>query len=1559
MSQILTDILRKLPASGEDGFEGLIAKLLTHISGQQFHLAKAGSQQGRDISSRPHNYGNIIAVECKRYQKNTKLDQRELLGEITEVILDMPDLDLWVLVTSRDVPSQLREILRRATHKHGIELLIISDEDATPSSLAILCAQAPDLVLSSINSLPTNNTSDVHQLLKDIAALPEFEARSLELKEALTSSLLGFNNWKIKHNQRLSGAFQTEGASRTYFGQLLNISQEGVTLITREEVHQRLDNWFNQLENNPKQFVLLGEEGDGKTWSIASWVERKITDSNSPAIIFESSAKLTTNNPFEILSETFQKIGMITKEQANKRIHTWLQKPIDSSPLFVLVLDGINQHHDINWWRNLLEGLNNEPYLGRIAVIITCRSAYWKSNFASFTSSKVITYELQPYNDHELQEALNKYGLRQTDIHKELFSFARKPRYLDLIVKYQERLINSGDITVARLIYEDWRDRLERKHGELTDENFQEILQELANQYYNGTVCLNKRELANMIPGADKLTLEELCTSGIFSQHTGQLRVKPPHLILGLALLLVREVNKASQNNKNLVETIAEWLEPQAAIDMKAQICEAATLCALEDKELPTNVKVALLHAWINSQNISTTTESNLDAYFPVDPESYFSLAEAVWSDSFDNRWAQQVLMRTFLKWMRKQLAAEKHDIWQKQLTYWLGFTHRSYHPYLGEKTEENIQEYRLHINEKWGSELSLGPVEIGSYKLHIIEDDGLIRLARMALALISHFPREPYIHALVTGTLAGSLMERDDRDKVFSWIVASSQTPLWSLAKGEVEQLITIDKQFAQQAAHRFLSYIDTQEAIQLQQTLPNNLFPQSEIQKQHLQDPCRSHFSWSREDCEHCISREDVSIQRLADEIARYCIDPLLPVPTNLRQRLESLVGTIHSQEIQDLKDYSRADLLYDRYEPSLCAYTPQTAIKVIQNFVQNLEKREHYSLQKMALSLPKYSLILTNKENTIIHQAWQQLHEKKDLNNQEKLTEVFLFQEILRQNEGLEQLKLLLNRSDDLSNLNNYQLYFKPINNIEDIWTIFKSIISNKVLLRRFLWFINHIIELLSIDNILQYVIPIALDNDDSLIRSVALQIVYNSRFEQAANKVVPVWSWSQDFHDEENQWGSLLLADYGKQLTFSDIRNRIHPTYLGYTIQQRGNRLEEIEEYAQTLHNYWQALNEQFVEPPKDFPGFYFDNYLGMNNASSVNKMKLNQPSQDIQATAFVSSWGGDRSTDTSFFESMVEGKHEQWQKDAWARFTEISKQQWGIGNHWFARRFQSEVLADIIRNYPKRIEQWINVSKQEIDKSKLIAGSTFYETLCIELLRTKPEYGIVLYKQLQDTQLYTRTIDGRMQLCLFDIALFQLPRNAESEQIWEQKLDNAYDDQALLDIAILVHNTEAQAWLSEKIDQALDFTNPLQAMRAIRLLGFINDEACLTKLITLRDELSGTRSGRLAQLSIECQQDNDWAKYWFKRFLNHSDTGIAWAAFRLFLRCVDRRFWLWQHDIIEQLGSNIPLDRLNFLAFNEDDIKNNIKEKDKTLTKHFIGHTVLKGEVWPWMNNIQE
>ena len=47
------------------------------------------------------------------------------------------------------------------------------------------------------------------------------------------------------------------------------------------------------------------------------------------------------------------------------------------------------------------------------------------------------------------------------------------------------------------------------------------------------------------------------------------------------------------------------------------------------------------------------------------------------------------------------------------------------------------------------------------------------------------------------------------------------------------------------------------------------------------------------------------------------------------------------------------------------------------------------------------------------------------------------------------------------------------------------------------------------------------------------------------------------------------------------------------------------------------------------------------------------------------------------------------------------------------------------------------------------------------------------------------------------------------------------------------------------------------------------------------------------------------RSNIYAKHWFTEILSAESDLHAWAVFRLLLRCVDKRFWLWRRILKEK------------------------------------------------------
>ena len=1560
----VAEILGQVAPSGPDGFEGLVAKLLGDLTGRHYYLARSGGQAGRDLSS-DRSSCSVIAVECKRYGAEREFDERSLLGELLQATEDIPDLDLWILLTSRNVPSQLETALSNAARTLGIEFEVISGDDGSPSSLEVLCAQAPEVVMRHVEShVSGEERNEIRCGLDDIALCPQFAKSVDRMRRRFSSDAIGYDNWRAEQNNWLTTRFFSEAESRAAFGQLLNIQQEGVNLVKRSAAWRELDDWLSSWGKTRSLFCLLGEEGDGKTWAVASWLAWRIrTDRDFPPTVFLPSSAASHSTPEALLSTAIDRqLGSSREGVWGKRLRRWMDRPESGDPVLLLVLDGINERREPSWWRGLLEGLAAERWRNRVAVLITCRVAYWKESFGHLRHLNTCSWTLSPYDDRELDDALARRGLTRFDIPESLMPLIRKPRYFDLMVKHGARMDESGDVTPARLIYEDWRDRLERKNNvDLNDEGFRDLIQDLARRGLERTDCIRESEVEEMLPSrVDKASaLRELCTGGILRSKGTHCEVDERMLVLGFGLLLADEIEKAARiPGKDLSEVVAQWLEPQADMDIKASVCGEAVLHSLLTPEFPGDARVALLRAWIGSHNPGKEVEESFPAYFPLSPESYVALAEIVWSDSGDSPWGQELIMRTLLRWGKSaRVQPVLHDTFQR----WLSFVHPHGFPSQRGTKEESISRISRKIADRVGSEIKPGRFIFAGYPLVAVEDDGLLRLGRVALAVISYLPRKPFVHAVVAGCVAEAIMDYPDKHALFSWVFVSSEESLWPEVEQDVWHLLSHDHIVTKQAAYRLLSFEGSEKAYRLQQTLSREqLFPPGPLEERHKEDPCTSMFAWTRDECERCVRRSDLQPTWLARRLKPFCTDPNLLVPADLGARIAPLAEAINAESIWSSLWPTTEDHTLDEVEPALCAYAPDALAALVLRITSQVDGREGLSLRQLVLRLEEHHLILDEETRDRVRRAWTQLHNKQGrLSDEDQLSEAFLFMLILQDLEQPEQLRHLLERPNDALDLLSFEQFFKPIKDWDSVRDKLHKTLD-PASLRRVLWTISA--HPMGIPEDIHSTLLSLVDHEDTAVRGRVLRILYITGYTPVMQAVVDeAWHWDPGRCEEENHWGSLLLCEHASTFTYSDLRRRIHPRHLGYAVELRGNKAVELSQYAEDIDRTWEFIGTKVPDVPPDLPDIEVTGH-GKWDTEDIPRVGLHRGrySRSVRFVSRDASWGGVSGVRSEDLEELLsfcgDDKDDRCETDLQI-VRETVKQQTESGNHWFAKRFCPYALEGVIRERPDLLSRWLDpvLAGQPKAERYLVLGRSFYEALCEVLLHCKPKEGIDLYWRLRETPCPVRFEDKDTAIQFLDYALFGAPASDEVVAAWRRRLVQCRTDRELMEVAVLAQTGNADGWLWSFIEEGVDSDAPLNRARSFTLLGFMEAEQAKALLDLHRQRQADTWLGRVIDTSLRRWETNAYANYWFRRFLSVTDTVDAWRSFRLFLRCVDRRFWCWRERIGNEVPSHSPTElRRLFFEGNRGRLQNAIRANERGLDEFFLGQKVLEGEMWPWM-----
>jgi hypothetical protein len=506
-------------------------------------------------------------------------------------------------------------------------------------------------------------------------------------------------------------------------------------------------------------------------------------------------------------------------------------------------------------------------------------------------------------------------------------------------------------------------------------------------------------------------------------------------------------------------------------------------------------------------------------------------------------------------------------------------------------------------------------------------------------------------------------------------------------------------------------------------------------------------------------------------------------------------------------------------------------------------------------------------------------------------------------------------------------------------------------------RILWFISAFPLSIPHDILAVYVTPL-LNYEDSYVRSLVLKIIYGAKESTSIETVIQRgWRWSKSNAENENHWGSLILCENGTRISFDELLGRIDPAYLGYAVIRRGNRTHEVEIYAEAIHQVLSGLTTTTPALQPDLPHFTVDSSVAADMQQvSLRGLFKDTYSRTITFRSPHATWGGTIGRELNLGEWTSIDFMER-RKRLLQILRETVEQQKAAGNIWFGRVVRPTELEKIVAQRPDLVGQWVKaaLSNAPDAMSLLEHGSSFYAALCAVLLRTDVQTAVALYWRIQEAGTRVHVIDENTGIELLDFALFSASPSEALRETWRRKLEQCDTDLELMKLAFLSQHGTGKDWLWSYIRARTNSAVPIDRARSITLLGFLDSQEAREALQQLDWSLPDTWLRHLVKRSITRSKRNNWAKHWFRLFLANGDNVKAWASFRLFLRCIDGRFWLWRRVVETDIGdSNAIKERMAFLRDNLENVHDCIRDNEKELSEQFLGQKVLKREAWPWL-----
>ena len=1429
--------------------------------------------------------------------------------------------------------------------------------------LAVLMASFPDAVEHWIGLHSIGQPLEpLREALAVLRGSSQFGSAADQLVGKLKSTLLGYEDARQRAMQRFLSVIGDRGDSIARFNQDVALRAKGTRPITRPSVDDALTAWWNSGKPARNHVVALGEEGSGKTWAVVKWaadaVEAKalplFVPFNANVAAIHESDSLETFLP-RLLAD-WTRIG--TAETWAGRLKRWLAKP-GQGILLVLLADGLNERPNLNW-PTFLRTLEDSSWRDAVSLIATDRPGHWRPNcaMAGLTGFKEI--EIGGYTDPELAHALEGTGISVSRIPAHLQPLIRRPRYCKLVAMHFEEMEREGDTSIERLIFLDSRHRCEERRGHpLTSTQFNDVIRELASKHRERQY-VTRRDIEDLLPqrDSDGRIYQEIVDGGLLvarEQAPSTFAVEPTRLIYGLGMLLADDLGTAAAeaSRQELQERIAGWFEPHPEMELKVRICSSAIFHVLVDDRYPAIARRELLRYWLALRNwLVEWQETSLECVVRC-PEDFVAIAEDFWRSSHDRGAAQDLLGRAFVKYRDN---AHVEPALVSAVERWMSAVNRSGHSVM-RHDEARTQKMRADIAGRVGGNIEVGSfVTVAGEALLVIDDDGLSRLPRLGLLIISAGSRRPYMRALARWALAGAVMGGALEYQEAAWVCRLAEDHIEPLLLSYAEKFLALDS-LARNAAHTLLGCVGTAQADQLRLANP---LPESEFARTRREareaDPCLTWEPWADEDCKRCMGRTDIRPGIVIGKLGIRLMAPDYAVPSVLVTRACALMNAIDKGTLRSLMGRTTEDHALEEVWPLLASRAPEALAAFLRDTVRTLPARAELGKRQIAFWLEEFTFILGREEVTVILNELSAIQaqlaeagDSRDGHTESQVIEEFLFQAYLPHLPVEQRLRALLGRPSSAQDLMDLQIWYEPLpvlqfaealealRSINDLRSIF-----------RVLWFLGATREPLT-DSQCNLLVSL-MSSEDPLVRGACMRFACINGDKTLGRRLVDIgMSYVDAKPSWESHWGNQLICLFSDHLPFEAVASRVHPSIAGHLLDYRGNVPAEVDVYAKTLDDAWRRIVEAADPDLASLPVV-----LAKKRADRVETDLpefRDEESRELKFSNWTTTWTSGRPPEKSIAEAFA-----ALQEDPTPKLNQRAREQvdaitaaWTKpALDWYGRDFSRAALRAIHDRSPKLLSRWIDPALRSGKAGRAIRMrlGSFLVDACAVLLEKSPAEGLEIWEALRGEHSIPIHFDTTEEA-------FLAPGSTEGDLARDRELAECWDDEGLSRLARLAEAEQKTLWSREAVRKLLGDSKLWKRAKGLALASYSSIGAAEFDVLVDQASITQTWVERPARAMRDSVRSNELAKNWYRTYLTEPNTDKAWGAYQMMLECGDERFYTWRRQIESEGGTDVDR-KLRFVAASWQSTKRSL-DREKKRKDHLFGLSVPKGQILPFLD----
>ena len=1535
--------LQKEPDASK--LERLASALLSRLLDVPIAIASSGYQYGADAGTAGQQ-GRRFRLECKKYRDNSHPNERELLGEIDQALARDSALEAWILVATRSVPEQMQQSLTQHGEQSGVPVVIIDwiDDDIAP--LAALCGFAPDLVEAEFANEAGAAARALQSISRDMIG---------RLQRNLESWCLGFESLRKRSHEKLDNIWNLPRESNSALGQnAAGGAQEN--RVKRRTVQEVLDKWWHGPAQSDAPAAVIGRVGTGKTWATLDWLIDNRTE--QPIVLVTPSSAVTT---MSVVSEAslkrfladrlYEVSGVRDSEHWHRRLDYLLGRPSDEGPVLSIVFDGLNQEPSVEWLR-LLKVLQAGSFAGRVRVIFSTRQHHYENRLSMLRGlvAPAVRVPVDQYDNTpggELDQMLGYEGLVRADLHAEVLEMARTPRLFDLVVHFGEKLVEAGQVTIHRLLWEYGRDTLGvRAERSFSEQEWRDWLKEVAHQHRTGFRRFSTATLSQTVNRPDLTECEVYARlsdiiDGQFATHgsSGDLQLIPSVVSHALGAVLLHHLDQVASPTFDALDVeLKQWLDPIAGFDEPSEVLRAAVSILVEQGRATSSpVSGVLLTAWLQSQNVLDAHRREIADLAPEFPDALLEAVEH--SESHVHNSARLWAVNALRKIPRTDNAAlvaivARADRWMRCVFRDIG-TRRNAH-------KEHDEWRSDQLRQRIGTDSAGSTVVVGRELELVDQDFGLIQA--VVPSIIEGFSLANALPIFQAAAVVLAVADRSACWDGLRWLCLLNDVDPDHTAASLRELANEVGRRKPEPGVRadlprRVAALLLWLTGLEVDEDAAASIDPRTDqpltYERDYLPRPSRSAFPLERRHAELTLNDRELPILRRVERIGELWLDPdfLPPNGESFVADLRNVAARFDVDKLNDGRARAIEDHHFELLEPALARCAPELLASILRRKIRGLAMCSGESWYWKAIHAIEHSVLSGESEMTAAQAARRNGDESDENRNVYAITQLLLL-EILNL-DAKSQVDAVIGAnlkyiSTDISEV------LRPLaaGDVDALIDRYKAGTDKQQ---------NDLLTLLSnqphalTDDAWSWIEKFVSVRERDDIRGLAFKTLAQADLGRFGRILwTDGWSWNPDDDLWVSHYGSVALVETALSISFDELVPRLAPWRLLEAVRRRGCDPAEIRLAAEIFGTVL-ASNE--IEAPDPGSDLSVDLTKARNMPFSYSlELRRSQDEAENLRLAFdvdAQIQAVNRAIDT-----------------AASRIREARSS----GVRLYLATFDSNDFVPVIQAVPDIVERWIegcSEPTEEFRRRVRLAEGAFL-ALCEALLVHEPEQGSRLWRALRKTMMTRYLGEAEVEELLHMV--FRAPGSPAVAKLREEiaELKHSHTDRALFDLSIAASYNNNGEWLHTIIREDRASPYAWRQIRATILEGFCTNNT-LPIAMAWPDGKIKTERARNAQMSARSGWREACARHWWKVYLEARDPAEAYAAWVLFLRSADRRIWVWmQREVDAVCGSDDLFHRkISHVCLNRERMKRALKKQEEKSDRNFLYRRIVR-DIGPWV-----